>query len=439
MADKKTHCLKESKVFCMAPWVHVHSLPNGKIMPCCISGHSGDFGNLYQDSIENIWNNDAYKTLRLKLLNDIPVDECTRCYKEESWGNEWTYRKSFNAQYENKYQELVEQLTDEKGYLSKMKFLRWDFRFSNLCNLACTTCSPTCSSAWVDVIEKMGWDYQQEKFKTSKQDLALFVNTIKTQADAVDNIYLAGGEPLIQAEHYEILKQIDDIDRLDKINFTYSTNLTSLTYKSTSVMYYWNRMANLKVLVSLDDIDAERLYYIRYPAKLNVIIDNIKILNENFNRANLHLGCKRWTLTPTWSLMNIHRIKEISIFFKENNLLPNIFFCSSEWESDFHNIILTQPYHLAISVAPIEWKNYIRSKLDEYTEWYLTDMISLKQDFIKKSATTIFLNNVKRFYNALDEPGKINSDAHKEWYSRLDKARDTDFAKTFPELAWHVQ
>ena len=34
MTDPKKHDLEESKVFCMAPWTHMHSLPNGDILPC---------------------------------------------------------------------------------------------------------------------------------------------------------------------------------------------------------------------------------------------------------------------------------------------------------------------------------------------------------------------------------------------------------------------
>ena len=28
---------KESKVFCMAPWVHVHAWAGGEVYPCCLS------------------------------------------------------------------------------------------------------------------------------------------------------------------------------------------------------------------------------------------------------------------------------------------------------------------------------------------------------------------------------------------------------------------
>ena len=434
MSDKKIYRLNESKSFCMNAWMHIHSLPNGDIMPCCVSKWGSPLGNLYSDKIENIWNNENYKEVRRNMLDDIPVASCERCYKEEEWGNMHTYRKNVNSRYAHLYDSLVEQATDKTGFNNKMEFRRWDFRFSNLCNLACTTCSSGCSSKWVDIENKMFQRNDEVKFKTSNQDLELFVNTIKSQSDVVDDIYFAGGEPLIQPEHYEILKHIDNIGRVDKINFTYSTNLTSLKYKSTNVIDYWNKMQQVKLLISIDEVDADRLYYIRYPAKLDEIVSNLRIVNENF-KDDFH----RWVVTPTWNLMNTHRIKEIVSFFKDNNLLPYFFYNSSEWENDLHNIILLYPDHMSISAASPEWKTYLRTKLDDYKQWYLDEMITLKKERVREDATRVFLSSIERFYNALNDTPNLDRSVHKNWYSKLDNVRDTSFVNTFPELAWNLE
>ena len=44
--------------------------------------------NIQQDSIENIWNNEKYKTIRLNMIADKPSVECKRCMTEESWSNQ---------------------------------------------------------------------------------------------------------------------------------------------------------------------------------------------------------------------------------------------------------------------------------------------------------------------------------------------------------------
>lgn len=35
--DEKEFRLKESMNFCILPWMHIHIMPDGQAMPCCIS------------------------------------------------------------------------------------------------------------------------------------------------------------------------------------------------------------------------------------------------------------------------------------------------------------------------------------------------------------------------------------------------------------------
>ena len=431
--NKKYDRIKESKVFCMAPWVHINNIPNGDILPCCI-GLDGPMGNLYQENIENIWNGEKYKNFRKDLMNNTPSKQCERCYKEESWGNTNTLRRTFNNHFHDQYEDLVENNTDNSGHLNKMNLLRWDFRFSNLCNLACTSCSPSYSSTWVPIAKELDPNFQEPQFNNSKINRDKFINTIKTQADVVEEIYFAGGEPLIQSEHYEILEHIDNLNKLDKIDFTYSTNLTSLTFKSTNIIEYWKRIKKLRVLVSLDEIDTDRLHYIRYPAKADKIIENIKIVN-----SNLTLPAHNWSITPTWSLMNLHRIKDIVGFFKNNDLLPINYSENALWEHDVHNIILMHPEHLSIGCANEDWKKILISKLDNYEEWYKDEMLPMKTIKLRDYSNKVITESIQRFRNSISENIKFDRDKWLNWINGLDKVRNTSFAKTFPELEWHLK
>ena len=432
--SNKEFRLKESKVFCMAPWVHVHNMPNGDIQPCCIAAIGKPMGNLYEDEIEVIWNNDNYKTFRKNMLNEIPAKNCDRCLKEEEWGNTNTIRNFYNNLYGKKYEELVEEGTEEDGSMKEMKIYRWDFRFSNLCNLACTPCSTKYSSAWVDVVNKM-WPLNAttEKFNTSSINKEKFINTIKSQAKYADDVYLAGGEPLIQPEHFAILKAMDEAGKFDDgTHFCYSTNLTSLKYKDIDVLEYWARIKKLKILVSMDEVDRDRLHYSRYPLELDTIVKNLHRLNNALTGSQ-----QSWTLTPTWSIMNTHRMKEMVEFLSKENLLSRTFYDSSEWEVDFHNIILMHPEHLSISCATPEWKEFLHNSLREFQEWYVDVMVPLKNVSVRESAITTLHDNIERFHKAIDEPVIINHDSSSEWFNKLDEARGTNFLKTFPELSWH--
>lgn len=426
--DKKFR-FNKSKVFCMAPWVSINNMPNGDIMPCCVA-RDGVFGNLYKDDIETIWNNEKYKEFRKGMLEEKQSPHCERCYKEEEWGSASNYRKHWNELYYSKYDDLIAQ-TNPDGTMNSMNLYRWDFRFNNLCNLACVMCGPDYSSSWVDLHKKMWPSGSEPKIYSSRDKKEQFINTIKTQAEVVDNIYFAGGEPLMHAEHYEILDEIDKLGKLDKVDFMYSTNLSNLQFKDRNVIDYWKKMKNCRVLVSLDEVDTQRLYYIRYPSDAETILNNIKIIRKELNTVE-----KTWSITPTWNLLNTHRMKDIIEFFYKNDLLPESFSDSVSWDIDIFNITLMHPRHLAISVASPEWKKYLNQKIDEYEQWYGETLIPLKNSGLKIIALQILKSNMNKLRSALREP---NDDINfKFWYDRLDYARSTNFKETFPELEWHV-
>ena len=75
MTDKKIYRLNQSKTFCMAPWVHIHNLPSGEILPCCINNQTLKIGNLYEDSVENIWNNEHIDSVRIRTWETLGLEK----------------------------------------------------------------------------------------------------------------------------------------------------------------------------------------------------------------------------------------------------------------------------------------------------------------------------------------------------------------------------
>ena len=94
---------------------------------------------------------------------------------------------------------------------------------------------------------------------------------------------------------------------------------------------------------------------------------------------------------------------------------------------------------MSISAASPEWKKYLRVKIDEYKQWYLTEMIPLKLEKVRERASMLLLTHIERFHNALDDTVEVDSAIHTDWYNKLDKVRNTDFVKTFPELSWNLK
>ena len=78
--------MSDKKNLCMLPWVHLHTWPNGNVYPCCITPMQYIAGNLNDDSLEDIYNSDLMKDIRVKMLNDERHEACARCYHQEDSG-----------------------------------------------------------------------------------------------------------------------------------------------------------------------------------------------------------------------------------------------------------------------------------------------------------------------------------------------------------------
>ena len=86
----KIEKLKELDSFCVAPWTHVHVIPDGTNVPCCLWDYSvhidnkQKFGNITDhDTIHSLLNGDEYKKLRRQFVNGERAAGCHRCYTKE--------------------------------------------------------------------------------------------------------------------------------------------------------------------------------------------------------------------------------------------------------------------------------------------------------------------------------------------------------------------
>ncbi|MDP7196697.1 MAG: twitch domain-containing radical SAM protein, partial [SAR202 cluster bacterium] len=290
----KEYLLKESKCFCMAPWIHMHMWPNGETFPCCITPaneNNKGMGNFNNTTVKELWNCDTMKKLRSNMLNEKPSKECTRCYELEESGNVWTLRKDLNGRFSEKFYRVEQTHTD--GSHDDPQFYYWDIRFNNLCNMKCRTCGPEFSTSW--------WqDYPH--LKNNKNSLIALTNKptfweeIRPFVDNIESVYFAGGEPLITDEHYTML----DIwleQKKNDIHISYTTNFSRLKHKGKNVLEYWRQFNNVDVVASLDG-SYKRGEWIRKGTRWSKIVANRNEMKEML--PNTMFG-----ITPTVSVFNV--------------------------------------------------------------------------------------------------------------------------------------
>ena len=160
---------------CVIPWVHLNITPQGKVRHCCVGTDYNNYaGDLSDNTIEEIFNGEYMQKLRLQMLAGEKPSICSKCYETENSGAS-SSRVVHNSFYKNKLKALPE-LTNNNGTVDSVDLSYWDFRFSNLCNYKCRTCSPESSSSWVSDAKEIEWFNKKDYDKVTNIDTS-YLNT----------------------------------------------------------------------------------------------------------------------------------------------------------------------------------------------------------------------------------------------------------------------
>lgn len=393
----------------MAPWVHLYILPNLATLPCCVSPHEDSYGKAGEKSLQEAWNSEKFKDMRLKLLNDNPVYSCDYCYTLEESGVE-SMRKRFNSQYKNHLKELEK--TSPTGEVKDLKLRYLDFRFSNFCNFKCRGCSPTLSTSWYEDHEKL-WDFKsdQPKIVNEIKYHPNIWNELKGQFSHLETAYFAGGEPLMMEEHYKCLEYFIS-HNLVNIKLSYNTNLSVLKYKKYDLIDLWKKFKDVELMVSIDDIE-QRGEYFRSGLDWKKAIDNFRQLKEKLPHVKVSINC-------TTSVFNISRIPQIHQFFIQNEIVD---------ENGFFFNPLVTPECYRTQILPEGQKKkiiaraflYMKSLDNRYPgrDWsQFRGAYSKELEYLKQMSSPDWLDDFKSRTQKLDE------------------IRGEDFRIVFPEIAF---
>ena len=247
--EEKKRLLIDSKYFCMLPWTHLHAYPNGQAYPCCLAKHELPIGSMKKNTIKELWNCDDMKQMRTNMLSEKPSPQCAKCYEQESYG--WTSMRQSANKHFGHHISKVEKTTDQ-GVYEDVNMIYWDIRFSNLCNLSCRSCGSMFSSNWYDDQKALYGDPGHDKVTyagTTKMDA---YDQLLEYMPMVEQVYFAGGEPLIMEEHYKILKELIRLGKANSVKLIYNTNFTRMSYKDLNVLDIWPEFRDVSVGASLD-------------------------------------------------------------------------------------------------------------------------------------------------------------------------------------------
>jgi MoaA/NifB/PqqE/SkfB family radical SAM enzyme len=293
------------------------------------------------ESLKEIWNNEKMRELRKNMIAGKECSYCTSCYKEEEIGR-GSLRLHMNKEYEKHYQYVKE--TKEDGTFERFNVVYWDFRLNNICNFKCRMCSPGYSSAWEQEMRK---EFNIEG-EYPKIDVDMVYQDIEPLYDIVEEIYFAGGEPLISDHHYKILHKLIEKKRNKVVRLSYNTNFSTLKYKNHNVLELWKRFPNLYLSVSFDGTD-KRGELIRKGFDWQKFLDNFRTFRSELPHTSVKIN---YVFQAINCFHTVDAHKELYLRGIINN-----------WD-DFSLCILHNPDYMSVLILDLESRRLLVKKLN---------------------------------------------------------------------------
>ena len=399
LTDRERFLLEDSKTFCIYPWIHLHAYPTGEAYPCCHSEMKFPVGNCRTQTLEEIWKDSPMQQLRADMLSETSNPACGRCYEQEQSGF-FSGRKSANKHHGHQIKKL-----DDNPF----EITYWDIRFSNLCNLKCRSCGHIFSSQWYQDQAKLAggdWKDRNQVLNYAGRTETDMWEQLLPHMDYVEQIYFAGGEPLLMEEHYRILDELVRRERFD-VRLIYNTNFTHTDLKGKSVFEYWKLFKSVSVGASLDG-SGKYAEYIRKGTRWDQV---------EKNRVEMLKICPNvdFYISPTLSIMNAWHLPDFHKDLVSRGLIK---------PQDLNVNILQDPPFYRIDIAPMKYKQRLRMKYQEHLEWLRP------QDPLQRA--TVGFESAINFMMATDNTHLIDTFWRKT--HELDAIRSEQMLTTIPEL-----
>ena len=382
--------------FCILPFIHFNGYMNGTAKACCDSQKPFTDINLKNTTIDEAFNSEEYKKLRVDMIKGIHNEYCNACYSLESQ-NVTSSRQKWNEHHKQHLKRIQDNL-DFENFDGEVKpdYVSLDLRPSNICNFKCRSCNDSYSTKWQE---------EKEDFYKNNMGVLAFgeekiesLNKInfKLNEDAMQNIevlYFAGGEPFVLEEHFELLESIQN---KKNVTLMYNTNFSILKYKGKTIFEYLKDFRKVHFSISLDGL-GELGEYVRTGFDTKIFKKNMMAL--------------KWAITQyknitydfqyTCSLLNVYDFFDFIKELKESHELINFHFVHFPWW--YNPVNFDEHRYNIISLYEKNIKKIKSDKLKEQLEKYI--------NYLKNSKVTNWdKENARKYLIAHTVHGLIFND-----------------------------
>ena len=452
----------DRSTFCVLPWIHLSTRPNGHMRVCCTANassvgatndkkHGGEVGilknedgkpaNFNHTDLLHAWNNSYMKNIRKDMLEGRIPASCVKCFKEEKAGHR--SKRQWETEFWSRrvdVDQLIEETQEDGSIPPKIYYI--DLRLGTKCNLKCVMCSPHDSSLWVQDWEKLHPQIQSPALKETMQwhnkgrvDGATynwhlnnehFWDQLYEQIPHIKQLYFAGGEATIIEHHYLLLEKCIEMDHAHKIQLRYNSNAVEMPQRLFDL---WDKFESVRFHYSIDSIK-EMNDYIRFPSQWSQVQEMLKKLDDTKDHIEITIAC-------AVQMLNMYYIPDfikwkVQQGYKKINVWP-----LGAGMINYHFVY--HPPHLNVKVFPAEFKKIITQKYEKFYNWLEENVAPngngqySKEEFMEASYGIKRLKGMVSFMNSEDWSNRMPE--FSEYIRRMDEIRSTNFRKVFPEMA----
>ena len=271
----------------MHPFTGLATREDGAICACC---RSHPIGFIQDAPLEYHWNGEVMQEIRRQVLRGERPKQCEPCFSLEDQGVESLRQRHIAGKIPeariNLYPDAVSKMAHD--FTMPFEIPTMELKLNNLCNLKCRMCHPMDSTSWNDwsevkefykkegnimyaIVEEHGLENKPhlDKFQDNPEWWA----SLEKLLPHFRRVEFAGGEPLMDPQHYRILDMLAPYG--NQIEIKYATNLSMLGKSNRTVWEYWPKFKSVAVNVSIDGM-GDSYEYIRGNASWSELVNNIK-------------------------------------------------------------------------------------------------------------------------------------------------------------------
>ena len=411
----------------MHPFTGLATREDGAICVCC---RSYPIGFIQDAPLEYHWNGEVMQNIRRQVLRGERPTECEPCFSLEDQGVESLRQRHIEPKIPESRITLYPNALSKMNHDFTMPFEipTMELKLNNLCNLKCRMCHPMDSTSWNDwgeikdfykkennimfhIVEEH--DLENKPHLDKFQDNPEWWNSLEKNLPYFRRVEFAGGEPLMDPQHYRILDMLAPYG--NQIEIKYATNLSMLGKGSRNIYEYWPKFKSVAVNVSIDGLN-ESYEYIRGNANWEQLITNIKEIQHITNISRI-VGA------VTVQVSNVLILDKMIEYFLD------------DLEIIFHSHRVEYPKVLSAQCLPNELKDIAIERLQTISLRVHEFKLVKKQPELLQYTLNQIQDNIN-YLKARDQSDKWTDTI--SFNKKLDVSRNQSFVDITPEFKNYV-